>query len=235
MIACAIFLTGPARAQEKALTIEISPYLWLTNIDGSVTVGDQTADFEASFGDLVDVVDLAAAVMGSISYDRWVGFSQADYYSLNPEFTAQDGRSGELNSSAFLLTGTGGYRIDGFSEGSTIDLLSGVRYFRIHNKVSIAGAEMADTTSNLVDAIVMVRSSFPLNFISEKLHFTPMFSVGAGESDLVWEAQPQLHYQFGYQLSGFFGYRRLQYDFSENGADLDLGFQGFLFGLTVRR
>lgn len=56
---------------------------------------------------------------------------------------------------------------------------------------------------------------------------------GAGDSDLVWELQPALRYQFTDRIAGRFGYRRLQYEFEDGRADVDVGFQGFLLGLTV--
>jgi opacity protein-like surface antigen len=141
-----------------------------------------------------------------------------------------------LDGNEFLLTGTAGYRFDGFSNGSTIEVLGGVRCVWNKSKVEVDGMGSNRDTSDLVDGIVMVRPSLPLSVIWEKLEnlrLNPTFSIGAGESDLVWEVQPELQYQFSDRVAARAGYRRLQYKFSDGPADVDVGFQGFLVGFGV--
>jgi len=231
-----VLLAGVVRGAEEGWHLELTPYLWLANVDGNVSVGNHEADFNASFSDLVDKIDLAGALMAIGSYDRWVGFAQVDFFALSQDFSK--GPGGELDSDMLMLSAAAGYRFDGLVKGSTVDVLGGVRYLWDRNKVEVNGLGSNENTAHLVDAIVMLRPSIPLGFLWDKLaklRFNPTVSIGTGDSDLVWEVQPELQYQFTDRFAGRVGYRRLQYKFSEGPADVDVGFQGFLlgFGLTL--
>ena len=231
MVSVVAMWAGAIGAAEEGWHLEVTPYVWFANVDGSVSVGDKTADFDANFSDLVDKVDLAGALMAIGSCERWVCFAQLDYFSLGQDF--DKGPGGELSSDMTLVSGAVGYRFDGFRKGCTMDVLGGVRFLRDKNEVEVNGLGSADDTSELVDAMVMLRPSLPLSFISEKLRLNPTVAIGAGDSDLVWEVQPELQYQFTDRFAGRAGYRRLQYEFADGPADVDVGFQGLLIGLGV--
>ncbi|MFH0953257.1 MAG: outer membrane beta-barrel protein [Verrucomicrobiota bacterium] len=228
MAVCVAMLAAAATAADQGWSLELRPYIWFVNIDGTLSVGDKEADFEADFSDLIDKVDLAGELMAIATYNRWVLFAQADYFSLSDEF--ENGPGGDLEADMTYLTGTAGYRFDGFVKDSTMDLLAGVRYLRSDTEIEVHGVGASDKTSEATDAIVMLRSSFPL---SEKLSLGLSMSIGTGDSDLVWELQPDLAYQFSERVAGHVGYRRLEYEFEEDDAELDVGFQGFMIGVGV--
>jgi len=231
LAACAAMLSATAPADEEGGHLEITPYVWLVNLDGSVGVGDKRADFSANFSDLADKVDLAGELMLAGSYGRWVSFVEADCFSLDRDFSA--GTGGHLDSDWLLVSAAAGYRFKGFMTGGTVDVLGGVRYLRNHNEITAHGGGAADNTADLVDAIVMLRPSMPLKFLTEKLRLSSTLSIGVGESDVVWELQPELQYQFTERFAGRAGYRRVQYKFSAGPADVDAGLQGFLVGCGV--
>ena len=220
-----------ATAADEAWHVQITPYAWLVNVDGTVSVGDKEADFSADFSDLVDKVDLAGCLMAVGTYEHWVCFAQADFFSLNQEF--DKGPGGELDSDILLLNGAAGYRFGGIGKGAMTDVMVGVRYFRNDNTVDIHGVGSADGSSNLADAMVMLRSSAPLAIIADDLRIEGLASVGAGDSDLVWELQLVMQYQFNDRLGARAGYRRLEYDLEDGRVDMEVGFQGFLIGLDV--
>ncbi len=220
-----------AGAAEKEWQVQITPYAWLVNVDGTVGVGDKEADFNADFTDLIDKVDLAGCLMAVGTYDRWVCFAQADFFSLSQDF--ERGPGGELESDILFLNGAAGYRFGGLVENATTDVLVGLRYFRNENTVEVNGVGSADGTSDLVDAMLTLRSSHPLVFVSEKLHLEGAASIGAGDSDLVWELQMVLQYQFNDRLGARAGYRRLEYELEDGPVEMEVGFQGLLIGLDV--
>lgn len=222
--------TGP---DEEGWRVELTPYAWFTNIDGTVTVGENKADFEASFSDLVDKIDVSAAFMTVVSYGPWVGFGQMDYFALSQDFSEAPG--GSLESDMLLLSVAGGYRFHGLVKGSSMELLGGVRYLWSDNTVEVNGMGSDQDTSELIDAIVMLRPSLVLPFISERLRLNPTMSIGTGDSDLVWEVQPELQYQITRSFAARAGYRRLHYEFADGDADVDVGFQGFIVGVGVTR
>ncbi|HOW97998.1 MAG TPA: hypothetical protein P5567_12700 [Kiritimatiellia bacterium] len=231
VVAGVLVLAVAARAGGEEWSFEITPYAWLVNVDGRVSFGDREADFSADFQDLFEYVDFAGSLLGTASRGRWVGFAQADFFTLHRDFKREPG--GTFESDLLFLNTMAGYRFDGFKSGSTVEVLAGLRYMRLDGRIEITGAGAADRSPDALDGSVMLHGSFPLRFISEKLRLNTALSVGAGDSDLVWSLQPDLQYHFNERFSARAGYRRLQYEFSKEGADVDMGFQGFLAGVSV--
>lgn len=231
VVACVAILTSAAWAADDRWSFDLMPYVWAVNIDGSATFGANRADFEMSFGDIVDNLDFGGELAFVASYKHFLGFAQMDYVSLSQDFS--NGPGGELDANSLFLATAAGYRFAGFTKGSTMGVLGGLRHLRMDSDVKVNGVGTFESTSEITDVIVMLRSSFPLHRISEKMALNLALSIGAGDSDYVWEFQPQLQYQFSERLTGRIGYRRLQYNFKERGVDVDLGFQGFIVGLGV--
>ena len=65
---------SPARAQDSApagaerLEISVTPYVWATALKGDVGVGRTSADVDASFSDILDVLNVG--LMGSFQARR---------------------------------------------------------------------------------------------------------------------------------------------------------------------
>jgi len=72
--------------------------------------------------------------------------------------------------------------------------------------------------------------------INDKWSFTGRADIGAGDSDLVWNAFAAFDYRFTKLLSGFIGWRVLDYDVDEgSGADrfkYDMNHSGPLLALA---
>lgn len=231
VLAGILALAGAAQAGGEEWSFEITPYAWLVNIDGSVSFEGREADFSADFKDLLENVDFAGSLLGTAACGRWVGFAQGDFFSLERDI--ESGPGGTFESDLMLLNAMAGYRFDGFKRGSTVEVLAGFRYLRLDGRIALDGEGAADRSPDALDGNLMLHGSFPLRFISEKLRLNTALSIGAGDSDLVWSLQPDLQYHFNGRFSARAGYRRLQYEFSKDGADLDMGFQGFLAGVSV--
>ncbi|MBP7829299.1 MAG: outer membrane beta-barrel protein [Kiritimatiellae bacterium] len=226
-----VLFASAAFAGEPEWAFEITPYAWLVNIDGSVSFEGREADFSADFKDLFENADFAGSLLGTAARGRWVGFAQADFFSLERDIEREPG--GTFESDLLFLNAMAGYRFDGFKRGSTVEVLAGIRYLRLDGRIEVNGEGAGGRAPDALDGMVMLHGSFPLRFISEKLRLNTALSVGAGDSDLVWGLQPDLQYHFNDRFSARAGYRRLQYEFSKEGADLDMGFQGFLAGVSV--
>ena len=227
-VACVATWAGAA---DEGWHVEITPYAWLVNVDGTVGVGDKEADFEADFADLVDNVDLAGGLMAVGSYEQLVCLAQADFFSLSQDF--DKGPGGELESDILFLNGAVGYRFSGLGKNSTVDAMVGVRYFRNDNNLKINGLGSAEGTSDMADAMVMLRSRQPLAVISENLLLEGTAAIGAGDSDLVWELQLVMQYQFNERFGARAGYRRIEYDLEDGPVDMEVGYQGFLVGVDI--
>ena len=84
--------------------VEITPYAWLAGIEGDVTVDGQKADFDKSFSDLVDAVELAGSLLGVVQYNRFLLWGQVDYFSMSTdELDVEDRPQGGSLDSDLLL------------------------------------------------------------------------------------------------------------------------------------
>lgn len=211
-------------------TFEITPYAWLAGIDGTIRVRGKEADFSQSFSDLLDKVDAAGSLMAIAENDRCQFFAQGDYFGISEDAKTKGGVPASAESDSVLLTVGAGYTFDGPIEGSTIAVHGGLRYARLDNKVTVGGASASDTR-DIYNAVVMLRPSMP---ITAKLRFNPTLNIGAGDSDLTYELQPELQYNFTDDVAGRFGYRRVYFkeEFS-NDSEIDVTFSGFIIGLGL--
>ena len=99
----------------------------------------------------------------------------------------------------YILTAAGGYRFNGPFEGSKIAVLGGARYTRLENQIKATGIGAGKDARDITDALLMLRPSIPL---MDKLVFNPTLNIGAGDSDLTYEMQPELQYSFTDQVTG---------------------------------
>ena len=175
---CVVALTAPAAAalasDQVGLKVELTPYLWAAGVDGSISVGQQTAHFNKSFSDLVDNVESAFMVLGVVSYDRFVLYADHDYMSLEGQSNLLpngDRVKGELDLD--INTFAGGYRFDTFGQDNTIDVLLGSRNLTLDAKIRHTGITNLSVSNNwdVTDTIVMLRPSFQ---ISQRWRFNPI-------------------------------------------------------------
>lgn len=212
---------------------EFTPYLWAAGIDGDVTVRGRTANVDMDFNDLVDDVDIGGSFLGVVRKNRFVMWAQFDYVGLESDDLGDVPSDAKLETNMLLLEAAGGYQFHGPFKGSTIDAMVGFRYGSFENKLTIQGAK-AKRTQELVDPMLVVRPRIPL--YHDWIVFSPTLAVGGGgDSEFIYELQPQLQFQFTENLAARVGYRRLHYKFEgkrDNEFDADL--QGFIVGLGVK-
>lgn len=223
-------LTGAAWAADDDWKFEITPYIWAVGIDGDVEVRGNKVEVDAGFDDLVDNVDAGGSLLAVVQKGSWVNWLQVDYFELESDENVDKigGAKVEVESDSLFLTVATGIQIDGWKPGQTFDILGGLRYARMDNTLTISGVGSADRVSNIYDAVLVVRPSFQL---SKRWRFNPTLSVGAGDSDLTYELQPQFQFHFNDTWIARLGYRRLYYDTEgSSGTSFDGAFHGFIAG-----
>jgi len=131
-----------------------------------------------------------------------------------------------------IATGTGGYAVVDENEGH-LDLLIGGRYLYLESDVRLktapplppAETNLSSDGSN-IDGIIGLRGEYNL---SEKV-FLPVYAdVGAGDSDLTWQAFGGIGYRFE-RFEAILGYRYLKWEFEDNSALDDLAVHGPILG-----
>jgi opacity protein-like surface antigen len=243
MMAVALLMvaSGSYAADPKGLQVELTPYGWLAGLEGDITVNGQTAEFEKSASDLMEGLDVGGSLLAIVQYNRFLLWGQVDYFSLSTdELDVEDQPvGGSLDSKMTLGEVAVGYQIDGWAENQTFDFLLGVRTLNMEVDLEVYGEGIHSKTTELVDPILVIRPSFPLFPSKIKgLRFNPTLAIGGGgDSDLVYELQPQIQYDFNDNISARFGYRRVGYKFKgEENEDneLNISLAGLIVGLGIK-
>lgn len=228
-------ITFSVGAKAKGLTegwaFEVTPYAWLAGINGDVTVNGTEARMEQSFSDLYDAVDLSGSLLGAVHKDRFVFWIQADYFGLDSNDLTAAPLNAELKTYTTLLGAAVGYQFEGLLEKSTIDAMVGLRYGHFENKLTINAVRAEEGTTDVVDPMLVARPNVP---ITDWITLNPILGVGGGgDSDFIFELQPQLHFQFTKHFATRVGYRRLHYEYqADRGNEFDATVQGFIVGVS---
>lgn len=227
-------------ADPEGWKLEVTPYAWLAGIDGDVTVNGRKAEFDKSFGDLFKSVEGAASLLGVAQYNRYLIWGQVDYFQMSTDKMDVDDqpKRGSLDTKMMLGEVAVGYQVDGWAEGQTFDLLVGMRGMHIENELTIYGVGSFEKNNDLLDPMFVVRPSLPVfPSLIKGLRFNPTLAIGGGgDSDLVYELQPQFQYQITDTVAARLGYRRVGYMFKGEKNDdneLNIGLAGLIVGVGV--
>ena len=234
-------------AEPEGWKFEITPYAWLAGLEGDGTINGQDFDFDKSFSDIVDAVDVGGSLLGIAQYNRFILWGRVDFFSLDTdEMDLEDQPAGGRLETDLLLTEcAAGYQVDGWMEGQTFDILLGVRSLTIENELTVYGRGTVSTDDRpeeweketRVDGLLILRPSIPL-FPSkiDGLRLNATLAIGAGDSDLVYEMNPEIQYQITDHVAARLGYRTVGYKLKgDDNEDNELNFNlaGLIVGLGV--
>lgn len=228
----ATFMVPAMAGEEDTWKVEFTPYVWAAGLDADVTIANRTANVDASFSDLLDNLDMAAAFLATAQYNSWVTWLQVDYLDMSTDFS-KGPASGSVDTEMTMSTFGFGYQFQGWKPGQTFDVLLGVRNLKLDNKLKLGALGEFGSDRSITDPVIIVRPSIPL---SEHWRFNPTLSYGTGgDSEKTYELQPQFQYQAWKNGAFRFGYRKVGYDIeSSRGNTFDGAFEGpFIgFGMT---
>jgi len=229
----------PARAAEeskapKGWEFDIVPYIWGSGLAGDVKLGRlPTQGIEASFGDILDHLELAGMAAFGARKGNWGVLVDAIYIDLGDTVSASDPTFGEADVSmneqlySALLT----YRIHG-GEKTTVDLAWGGRYYRIDADFAlVSGVAVGRAASADVDWWDWLAGARFVGHPSKRWSLTAYADIGGGGSQLTWEAIAAADFAFNKTVSLAFGYRYLEIDYDEDAFLYDVSMQGPFLGV----
>jgi hypothetical protein len=170
--------------------------------------------------------------LGIARYNNWVIYTQVDYFNLSTTQLDNSPARGSLDVKDTLYLVAAGFSINGFAPGQTFDFLLGAQGLHSDNTLSLYQFGSVEKENNIVDFIFMLRPSFQF---SQHWLFNPTMSIGAGDSKLTYQLQPQFQYQFNSTWEVRFGYRRLSYNVNtDRNNNIDIRFSGPLIGFGAK-
>lgn len=222
----------PAGAQSSSdeWQFQIAPlYLWATNIDGTMTLkGRLQQDFAVDFSDAFDNLETAFTVHFEAGKGRWGLMADAMYLDLaGAQEIPTPGGQADLEVENLLLEGAVGY-----SFADSWYVIAGVRYFSFDSDIGFQldiapEIEVEESWTDLFAGLLWRPK------LGERWTFSGRFDIGAGGSDLVWNAAAAIDYRLGKWAAILAGYRHLDYDYKSNNAavEVDMSLSGPMVAL----
>lgn len=237
--ALALGLLGTqAWAQDKAAAdawrFQLTPYVWLTGLDGSVRPfkGAPTAHVNKSFSDVLDKLDAAAFLNGTARKGHYVLHGDLSYASTSDKAALPMGLSAHAKVKQTSLTLTGG-RNWMLNPQSSIDLMAGLRLWQIKADVKVPGLASAQSNTSFVDPVVAARWRYDIAPRWSTLLYADMGGLDMG-SKFTWQVHGSVNYQLKDNIYISLGYRHLSVDYRDGGKQLDFSQSGPIVGATFR-
>jgi hypothetical protein len=199
-------------------------YLWAVSVDGSMTVRDRfEQDFGVDFSDAFDNLETAFTVHFEASKGRWGLLADASFLNLaGSQDTNTPGGTADVGVENLILEGAAGYS---FAENWWV--IAGVRYFKLDTDIAFQldiapEIRVTDSWTDLFAGLLWRPK------LGERWTFSGRFDIGAGGSDLVWNASALIDYRLGKWAAIFAGYRHLDYDYQNqnSGIKYDMSMSG---------
>lgn len=231
----ALLMGATAANAQETWTGGAELYFWGANLGGETTTGD---DIDVSIDDIVK--DLKFGAMGTIAGQRgpWGVFADLIYLDLTDSKTTNANVGGvsvpvlgDLELKGFISTFGVGYEVVE-TAATTISAIGGARYLWLDGNIGLNGAGLSVSegeSGNNWDGVVGFRGETELN---EKWYLTYYADVGAGDSDLTWQALGAVNYRLG-RVDLALGYRYLEFDFDDSGPFQSLNLSGAFAGVKI--
>jgi len=244
--------------QDSKWEFILVPYLWMTGIDGDVTIKGRDADVDVSFDEILDNLDIALLNNFIAKRGKWEFFVQPNYMKLSPEGDV-DRKSVTIDADVetemlilefgtFYRLGTWGSRFP-----VSLDVLGGGRYWHFDNEIdldidiSLPGIDKdirrkrdVDADKDLIDPFVGLRVG---TAITKKVRFDVRGDIGGFDisddtSDLSWQAIGLIEYDLSKRIILGAGYRALDIRYGTGSGDdkegIDATIHGPILGVGIR-
>lgn len=223
---------------------ELTPYLWATRMSGDVkTAALPNTHVDMKFGDILENLDMG--FMGSFEArkSQWGLLFDGMYMKVSDSAQSTNPENGPfVNANArikqTMLAGAVAYRA--YDAGSTIDVIGGLRYNKIHVDAHIeaSGNGMNPAidrsgTRSWVDPYIGLRATVP---VTEKLNAIAYGDIGGFSIGSEFTTQVMLGFNYAHSKSTSmnFGYRYMDIDYEHGGFRYKMVNDGIYTGLTFK-
>lgn len=192
-------------------------YLWGAGIGATTNHGD---DIELSFSDLLSNLDFAFMAAFEAQRGRWGGLADLVYMSVSAEDTTTGNIVGnpvtmgvDVGMKSWIITGAVTYAFYE-DERNRLEALGGARYLDLDTRLDFRlGAFLRSVaqSDDVIDGVVGLRGRTSLN---DRWYLSYLADVGAGGSDLTWQALAGFNYRFN-RIDAGFGYRYMAWEFDD--------------------
>jgi hypothetical protein len=220
-------------------------YLWGSDIGGNTVRGSEV---EVGFSDLVDNLEMGFMGAFAARKNNWSFLTDVVYLDIGVDKTVDLSvpigpiqvpvtTSADLDLQGLVLHFAAGYGL--YSEGkSRLDLIGGVRHVALDTELFLEleslGPGQSRTISDSLtawDGIVGLKGHASLG---ERWYMPYYVDVGAGDSELTWQASAGIGFRAGSVWDLALVYRHLEWDFDSPRLIDDFNISGPLLSVTFR-
>ena len=222
---------------------QLAPYAWLSGQNGTVATlpGLPPADVDVDFyDDIWGNINLAGMLVGEARKGRFGLFMDIVYTDIEMEDPTAYGilySAVDTQTKSWMVSIAGLYRL-AEHQNRFLDVIAGVRYWSVDTDLTLkAGLLPERSISNSEDWFDPLIGLKGLSAIGSSKFFISgglaLGGFGAG-SDLFWDANVNLGYQWTKGFSTTVGYRYLDVDYEKDDFLYDVAQDGITLGLSWR-
>ena len=228
---------SPQGAATDNWQFQLTPYLWIPTISGRAGIGNLITDTSTSVSNRG--VELNFGIMGTFEArkNRFIILTDSQYADIATE----KGNPGPLFSStrasfkAFILDPEVGYRVLDNGNGATLDVLGGIRYWRLTAdlafRAGVLPAVEVSRSRSWVDGVAGLRGKAAL---SQRWFVTGKVDLGAGGSKFTYQLFGGVGVKLGERFALVGGYRDLNVNYDKDGFLFDMSLHGPIVGLGIK-
>ena len=220
-------------------------YLWGADIGGETNRGSEV---EVDFSDLVDNLEMGFMGAFAARKNKWSLLTDVIYLDLGADKTADLSvpvgpiqvpvtTSTSLDLEGWILNLAGGYKL--YSEDkSRLDLIFGARYLDLGMDLFLQlqslGPGQSRTVSDSLTAWDGIIGLQGRESLGERWYLPYYVDIGAGDSDLTWQAAGGIGFQASRLVDLALVYRHLEWDLKSTRVIDKINFSGLTFGVIFR-
>jgi hypothetical protein len=233
--------SAPAPTPENPWSFTLTPYGWMTSINGTMSAGDRSADVDIAFKDVLKKLDMTMMVAAELRYNRWSFTGDLVYARLHDDI---DPPAGILFSSTHevlketLVTLELGYRVVD-AKPAFLDVFAGARIYNFYSQIVLRPSLInpnpgvdASGTETWADPIFGLRGRYYVSRAVFLNFYGDIGGFGAG-SDLSWQVLGAIGIQVSHWCDVELGYRALGFDYEPGRTKQDLVTHGPIIGATI--
>ena len=222
----------------KNYEVSITPYAWLTSIDGTVGARGRRVDVDADFfSDIQEHINIAGMLSIEALFDNKFGLMTNFVYADLGEDKVAHGIRVNGDVTIFMTEVTPFYRVASVPLGQdqsillNVDVLAGARTWSIDFDLAVdtpnMGSFRTSRSRSWVDPIVATRADFILN---DRWNITLRGGLGGGINDTnsSWDASAIVGYKLWDNGALMLGYRSVSVNRREGSGE-----SRFIFDTTV--
>ena len=191
---------------------DLTIYGWLPTLDGTLTFPVPGEPDESTDSNAIDSLD--SVFMGSYEArkNEWSFLADIIYLKMSGDTQGLNPNvNWNLELTAKLYGFYAGYNLSD-ENNMRVDVIGGMRYFSLGLDATRSGGRILNGTLSTevenYDAVIGVKGEYTIN---SNWYVPYQFDIGAGDSDLTWQANASLAYRFGWG-DVIATYRYMHYD-----------------------